>query len=196
MPEADLGRLRRRGLWLEGTTMAWTVTVAAVAITAGIAASSVALLGLGLESAIEMVAATVVIWQLGGSAADRETRGLRLIAITFLASAAYLLAESIHELASHTHSQHSVPGLAVASAALLVLPVLALLKRRTGHALTSHTLVADANETALTAVAAAAALAGTGLDTWLGWWQAVPAAGLVIAALAAIEGIEAWAHTH
>jgi divalent metal cation (Fe/Co/Zn/Cd) transporter len=196
MPEGDLARLRRRGLWLEGTTIAWTVAVATIAVTAGIAASSIALIGLGLESALEMVAAVIVIWRLRGGAAERESRALRLIAVTFLAGAVYLLVESVHELVSHTHSHHSVPGLAVAAAALAVMPVLAILKRRTGQELTSRTLIADSGETALAAVAAAAVLLGTGLDTWLGWWQAVPAAGLAVAAVAALEGSEIWAHHH
>jgi divalent metal cation (Fe/Co/Zn/Cd) transporter len=85
---------------------------------------------------------------------------------------------------------------AVASAALVVLPILALLKRRAGRALGSRTLLADAVETSLAAAAAAAALLGTGLDDRLGWWWAVPAGGLVIAALAVIESIETCRHRH
>jgi divalent metal cation (Fe/Co/Zn/Cd) transporter len=195
LPEADLIRLRRRGVWLQRTSVAWTVTVAAVAIAAGIAASSIALIGLGLESAIEVLAAAIVLWQLSGGD-DAENRAVGLIAITFLGGAAYLLAESIHELASHHQSRHSAGGVAVASAALAGLPILALLKRRAGRALGSRTLLADAVETWLAAAAAAAALLGTGLDDRLGWWWAVPAGGLVIAALAVIESIETWRHRH
>jgi divalent metal cation (Fe/Co/Zn/Cd) transporter len=176
--------------------MAWTVAVAAVAITAGVVASSIALIGLGLESVIELIAAAIVIWHLGGGGEDRESRAIRLIGIIFLVSAVYLLAEGIRELASQTHSGPSAAGLAVAGAALLVLPVLALGKWRTGQALGSRTLIADATETAMAGLAAAAALLGTGLDTWLGWWWTVPAAGLAIALLAAMEGIEVWRHGH
>jgi divalent metal cation (Fe/Co/Zn/Cd) transporter len=196
LPGADLIRLRRRGVWLERTSVAWTVIVAAVAVAAGIAASSIALIGLGLDSAIELMAAAIVLWQLGGGEHGGEARAVGLIAITFLAGAAYLVAESVHELASHQQSGHSAAGVAVAAAALVVLPVLALLKRRAGRALGSRTLLADAIETALAAAAAAAALLGTGLDAWLGWWWAVPAGGLVIAALAVIESIETWRHRH
>ena len=193
MLAAEFTRLRRRGLWLESLSMAWTMAVAAVAIAAGVAASSIALIGLGLESVIELVAAAIVIWQLGRGAA-RERRAMRLIGATFLASAVYLAAESIRELAGDDHSGHSAAGLAVAVAALLIMPLLAVGKRRTGRALDSRTLLADAVETTISAAAAAAALAGVGLDTWLGWWWAVPAAGLVIAALACWESIHIWRH--
>lgn len=176
--------------------MAWTVAVAAVAITVGVIAHSIALIGLGLESAIGLIAATIVLWQLHGGGPDRETRAIRLIAIAFLVSAVYLQVESIHELASHIESEHPAAGLAVAGAALVVLPLLALQKHRTGHALGSRTMIADAAETAISAAAAAAALLGTGLDAWLSWWWAVPAAGLAIAAFAVIEAIEIWRPRH
>ena len=178
---------------LAGVTVAWTLAAAVGAIAAGTKASSIALTGLGLESAIELLAAAIVIWQLSGDR-ERESRAVRLVGATFLAGAVYLAAESIHELAGHVHSGPSAVGMAVAAAAFVVMSLLAAGKRRAGKMLGSRVLVADAAETALTAVAAAAALAGVGLDTWLGWWWAVPAAGLAIAAVAVIEVIEIWAH--
>jgi len=175
-------------------SMVWTLALAVTAIAAGIVASSIALIGLGLESAIEMLAAAIVVWQLRSGRGTGESRAAGLIAMTFLAGAAYLVAESIHDLASHQQSAHSAVGLAISSAALVVLAVLALAKRRVGLALGSVTLCADAAETGLSAAAAAAALLGMGLDDWVGWWWTVPAAGLAIAALAAIEGIQTWRH--
>jgi divalent metal cation (Fe/Co/Zn/Cd) transporter len=192
--EADLNRLRRRGVWLEGVSMAWTLAVAAAALAAGIVASSIALIGLGLESAIELCAAAICVSQLLSGRDTGESRAARLIAVTFLAGAAYLAAESIRELASHQQSAHSAVGLAISSAALVVLAVLALAKRRVGQALDNGTLLADAAETGLSALAAAAALLAIGLDDWLGWWWTVPAGGLAIAALAVIEGIHTWRH--
>jgi divalent metal cation (Fe/Co/Zn/Cd) transporter len=174
--------------------MAWTLAIAAAAIAAGIVASSIALIGLGLESAIELFAAAIVVWQLLSGRDTGENRAARLIGVTFLAGSAYLVAESIHELASHQQSAHSATGLAIASAGLVVLAVLALAKRRVGQALGSGTLLADAAETGLSACAAAAALLGVGLDDWLGWWWTVPAGGLAIAALAVAEGIQTWRH--
>lgn len=191
---AGLDRLRRRGFLLEYASIAWMVAEATVAITAGILARSIALTGFGLDSVIEMAAAIVVIWQLRGEARgqDRDTRAVRLIAITFFALAAYLTTESIRDLAGHAQPSPSTAGLAIAAAALLVMPALAIAKRRTGQALGSRTLIADSHETAFCAYTAAATLLGVGLNTWAGWWQADPIAGLVIAALAVKEGIEAW----
>jgi divalent metal cation (Fe/Co/Zn/Cd) transporter len=187
-------RLRRRGFWLEYASMAWMTAEAAVAITAGVIASSIALTGFGLDSVIEFFAAAIVVWQLRGEVEgqDRETRAVRLIGVTFFALAVYLTVESIRDLAGHARPEQSVPGLAVAAAALIVMPLLAVAKRRTGRALGNRTLIADSAETAFCALTSAAALLGVGLNAWLGWWWADPAAGLVIAALAVREGLETW----
>jgi divalent metal cation (Fe/Co/Zn/Cd) transporter len=189
-----MGRLRRRGFRLEYATMTWMVAEAAVAITAGLAAASIALVGFGLDSVIEMFSAAIVIWQLRGEIAgqDRETRAVRLIGVTFFALAAYLTVQSIRDLATAARPGHSIPGLAVTAAALIVMPALAVAKRHTGQALGNRTLVADSAETAFCAFTSAAALLGVGLNAWLGWWWADPAAALIIAALAVKEGIECW----
>jgi divalent metal cation (Fe/Co/Zn/Cd) transporter len=174
--------------------MAWMTAEAAVAITAGVLASSIALTGFGLDSVIELFAAAIVIWQLRGEIAgqERQTRAVRLIGVTFFALAAYLAAAGIRDLVTGAQPRASGPGLAVAAAALLVMPGLALAKRRTGRALGNRTLIADSAETAFCAATSAATLLGVGLNAWAGWWQADPPAGLVIAALALKEGIEAW----
>jgi len=193
-PDGVARALRRRGFWLEYASMAWMVVEAGVAITAGIIASSIVLVGFGLDSVIELFSASIVVWQLRGDGEERETRAVRLIGVTFFALAAYLAAESIHDLVSRARPGQSVAGLAVTAAALLVMPGLAIAKRRTGKALGSRTLIADSAETAFCAFTSAAALIGLGLNAWLGWWWADPAAALVIAALAVKEGIEAWEH--
>lgn len=185
-------RLRRRGFWLEYASMAWMAAEAAVAVTAGIVASSIALTGFGLDSVIELFAAGVVVWELRGGGEERETRGVRLIGVTFFALAAYLAAGSIRDLAGHARPGQPAAGLAIAAAALLVMPLLAAAKRSTGRALGDRALIADSAETAFCAFTSAAALAGVGFNAWLGWWWADPAAALVIAALAVREGIEAW----
>jgi divalent metal cation (Fe/Co/Zn/Cd) transporter len=191
---AEADRLRRRSFALEYATMAWMVAEATVAITAGLLASSIALVGFGLDSVIELLSAAIVIWQLRGEVAgqDRETRAVRLIGVTFFALAIYLSAQSIRDLAVQARPGQSVPGLAITAAALIVMPVLALAKRRTGRALGNRTLVADSAETAFCAFTSAAAILGLGLNAWLGWWWADPAAALAIAALAVKEGIECW----
>ena len=191
-PADQLAGLRRRGFRLEYASMAWMTAEAAVAVTAGIIASSIALTGFGLDSVIEFFAAAIVIWQLRGEGEERETRAVRLIGVTFFALAAYLTVESIRDLGGHARPGQSVPGLAVAAAALLVMPALAIAKRRTGRALGNRTLIADSAETAFCALTSAATLLGVGLNTWAGWWWADPVAGLIIAALAVKEGLEAW----
>ena len=188
----ELARLTRRGFWLEYASMAWMTVEAAVAITSGIIASSIALVGFGLDSVIEFFAAAVVVWQLRGGGEERETRAVRLIGITFFVLAAYLAAEAINDLVSQARPGQSIAGIAVSAAALLVMPSLALAKQRTGKALGNRTLVADAAESAFCAFTSGAALLGVGLNAGLGWWWADPVAALVIAALAVREGLEVW----
>ena len=190
-PGADgVARLRRRGFWLEYASLAWMTAEATVAITAGVIASSIALVGFGLDSVIEFFAAAIVVWQLRGQGEDRETRAVRLIGVTFFALAVYLTVQGLRDLAGHARPEQSTAGLSVAAAALIVMPLLAVAKRRTGRALGNQTLIADSAESAFCALTSAAALLGVGLNTWLGWWWADPAAGLVIAALAVREGLE------
>jgi divalent metal cation (Fe/Co/Zn/Cd) transporter len=189
---AEVARLRRRGFWLEYASMAWMTAEAAVAVTAGVLASSIALTGFGLDSVIEFFAAAIVVWQLRGGGGEREARAVRLIGATLFALALYLAVEGIRDLVTHAPPGQSAAGLAVAGAALIVMPGLAVAKRRTGRALGNRTLIADSAETAFCAFTSAATLLGVGLNTWLGWWQADPVAALIIAALAVREGIEAW----
>lgn len=172
--------------------MTWMVAESTVAITAGVLASSIALTGFGLDSVIEFFASAIVVWQLRGEAGHRETRAVRLIGVTFFALAAYLTVQSVHDLVSRARPGESLPGLAVSAAALILMPLLAIAKRRTGQALGNRTLIAESAETAFCAYTSAATLAGVGLNTWLGWWWADPAAALIIAALAVREGLEAW----
>ena len=194
LQEDVASRLRRRGFRLEYASMAWMTVEAAVGIVSGIVASSIVLIGFGLDSLIEFFAAAVVVWQLRGTASEeRESRALRLIGGTFFALAAYLAIESVTNLVSQHRPEQSTAGIVVTAAALVVMPLLALAKRRTGQMLGNQALVADAAESAFCAFTSAAALAGIGLNAWLGWWWADPAAALVIASLAVREGIEAWA---
>jgi divalent metal cation (Fe/Co/Zn/Cd) transporter len=188
----ERARLTRRGFWLECASMAWMTVEAAVAIASGIIASSIALVGFGLDSVIEFFAAAVVVWQLRGGGEERETRAVRLIGVTFFVLAAYLAAVSIYDLSTQARPGTPLAGIVVSAAALLVMPALALAKQRTGTALANRTLIADAAESAFCAFTAAAALLGVGLNAWLGWWWADPAAAFVIAALAVREGLEAW----
>ena len=194
----DVDELRGRGLALAGLTIAWNVIEAIVAITAGIAAGSIALVGFGFDSALEVMSSVVVVWQFRGEARsgydeDRERLALRLIAVSFFILATYVTFEVIRDLFfTDGRADESVVGIVLAALSLLVMPTLALAKRRTADALGSPTLRADSRETLLCAWLSAALLGGLILNAAFGWSWADPIAALAIAAFAVNEGIEAW----
>lgn len=193
---ADLA-LRRRGLLLEYLTIGWNVIEGVVAVTAGLAAGSIALVGFGFDSTIEVVAASVVVWQFraelrGGIDEEREQLALKVIAVTFFVLAAYVIVEAVRDLVVAEAAKPSKIGIVLAAVSLAVMPTLAWLKRRTGRQLASRTLVADSVETFLCAWLSAILLAGLILNATVGWWWADPVAALGIAGLATREGIEAW----
>ena len=190
-------RLRRRGLLLAAVTIGWNLVEAVVAVTAGLAAGSIALVGFGFDSTIEVASAWVVVWQFrgelrGGYDEDRERRALRLIGVTFFVLAAYVCVEAVRDLVFvDGQADESTIGVALAAVSLAVMPALAWAKRRTADQLGSPTLRADATETLLCAWLSAVLLAGLALNATVGWWWADPLAALAIAGLAAHEGVEA-----
>jgi divalent metal cation (Fe/Co/Zn/Cd) transporter len=163
-----------------------------VAIASGVSAGSIALVGFGLDSVIEVFAASVVVWEFRGVSEERTRRALRLIAISFFVLAAYVAIEATRDLIVGAEPAESVPGIILAGASLLVMPTLAIAKRRTGRQLGSMTLLADATETLLCSYLSAILLVGLVLNATVGWWWADPLAGLGIAYLAVREGLEAW----
>jgi divalent metal cation (Fe/Co/Zn/Cd) transporter len=189
---APTPELERRGLRLEYLTVAWNVIEAIVAVAAGLVAKSIALIGFGLDSTVEIFAACVVIWQLRGVREEREQRSLRLIAISFFALAAYVVVEAARDLVMGAEAGESVVGIGLATASLIAMPLLGLAKRRTGQRLDNPTLIADSAETLLCAYLSAILLAGLVLNATVGWWWADPIAAIGIAVLAVREGREAW----
>jgi divalent metal cation (Fe/Co/Zn/Cd) transporter len=189
---AKTAELRRRGRRLEYLTIGWNALEAIVAVAAGIAASSIALVGFGLDSVIEAFAASVVIWELRGVRAEREQRALRLIALSFFALAAYVVVQAVRDLVVGAHARQSEVGIVLAAVSLVAMVALATAKRRTGQRLGSPTLVADSAETLLCAYLSVILLAGLVLNATLGWWWADPLAAIGIAFLALREGREAW----
>jgi divalent metal cation (Fe/Co/Zn/Cd) transporter len=184
----------RRALRLEYFTITWNVLEAVVAIGAGIAAGSIALVGFGFDSSIEGFAASVVIWQLrGGHDEDREQRALRLIAITFFILAAYVVFESVRDLVTNAEPEASVVGIGVAIVSIIVMPTLGFAKKSLADKMGSQVLRADAAETFLCSWLSVILLAGLVLNATVGWWWADPVAALGIAWLALREGREAWA---
>jgi divalent metal cation (Fe/Co/Zn/Cd) transporter len=185
----DMSRRARRLAW---ATIGWNVIEAIVAIAAGSAAGSIALIGFGLDSTIEVLSAFVILWQFHGLAADRERVALKLIAASFFALAAYIGVRALVDLTGRSEPDSSAIGIALAIASLIVMPVLAAAKRHTGHTMGSSTILADSNQTKLCAYLSAILLGGLILNATLDWWWADPIAALAIAVLAANEGREAW----
>ncbi|WP_210592599.1 cation transporter [Streptomyces sp. GESEQ-35] len=188
--------LARRIRLLAGATIAYNTVEAAVALTAGAAASSTALIGFGLDSVIEVSSAAAVAWQF--SARDhavreaREQRTLRIIALSFFALAAYVTVDAVRAFAGAGHADHSVVGIALAALSLLVMPVLSAAQRRAGRALGSASAVADSKQTLLCTYLSGVLLVGLVANAAFGWTWADPVAALVIAGIAVKEGRDAW----
>jgi divalent metal cation (Fe/Co/Zn/Cd) transporter len=185
-------------LALAALTIAWNVIEAVVAISAGIAAGSIALVAFGFDSTVEVLSSFVVAWQFhaelrGGYDVARERLALRLIAVSFFVLAAYVVVEGLRDLVFvDTEPGESTIGIVLAGLSLVVMPALALAKRRTATGLESPTLRADAAETMLCAWLSAVLLGGLLLHATVGWWWADPLAAIGIAALAANEGWVLW----
>jgi divalent metal cation (Fe/Co/Zn/Cd) transporter len=191
--QADL----RRAYRLEYLTIGWNSAEAAIALVAGFLAGSVALVGFGLDSIIEVFAASIVLWHIRGEVSeDRERRALRLIAVSFYALAAYVTIESSRDLIVTARPSESIPGIVLTVLSLLVMGFLARAKHRVGHQINSLPLIADSKETLLCTYLSAVVLVGLALNAALGWWWADPLAGFGIAFLAIREGREAWTGEH
>ena len=192
-------RLRRWAWWLTGLTIGWNSLEAVVAIVSGVIAGSIALVGFGLDSVVEVGSALVIVWRLSHRSTDREAderierRAVRLIALTFFAIALYVVYDSATKLLGISEEPHSSPiGLAITALSLVVMPTIAWAKRRVANGLGSVALKADAAETQLCTYLSAVVLIGLAANSLFGWWWMDPLAGLVVAALAVREGWEAW----
>jgi divalent metal cation (Fe/Co/Zn/Cd) transporter len=191
LPAGERDRLRRRARWLAYGTIAWNSVECVVAVSAGIAAGSIALVGFGLDSLVEVFASFVVLWRLRGDEENRERRALRLIAVSFFALATYVMAEAIRDLIVGAESEESIVGIVLAAVSLIVMPGLAFAKRRTGRRLSDSVVLADSAETLLCSYLSVVLLIGLVLAD-VGLWWADPLAAIVIAGLAVREGWEAW----
>ncbi|KSU51608.1 MULTISPECIES: cation diffusion facilitator family transporter [Microbacterium] len=185
--------LQRRIKWIVTATIAYNLIEAVVAITAGTVASSAALIGFGLDSTIEVLSAAAVAWQFTRRDPERWEKGtLRVIAVAFFALAAYVTATSVLALVGQVDVQHSTVGIVLTALSVVIMPFLSLAERRAGRELGSATAVADSKQTLICTYLSAAVLVGLIVNSLFGWWWADAIAGLVIAAFAIREGIEAW----
>lgn len=186
-------RLGRRAQLLAAASVSYNAIEAIVAIAAGAAASSIALVGFGLDSLVEMSSGLIILWQFRHPMPEtRERTALRAIAVSFFALAAYVTVESARSLLTGEGGETSRVGIVIAALSLVIMPALSWAQRRTGRQLGSATVVADSKQTLLCTYLSAVLLVGLLLNATLGWWWADPIVGLVIAALALREGREAW----
>ena len=187
--------LIQRGLALNYLTIGYNVLEAVVALGAGIVSGSVALVGFGLDSVIEVTASGAAQWRLR---ADLDTlrrerverTTLRIIGWSFLALAMYVVFDSANALLRREPPERSIVGLVLLALSAIVMPILARAKRRVARAMTSRALEADAMQTSLCAYLSVIALAGVALNTALGWWWADPVAALAMVPIIAKEGVE------
>jgi divalent metal cation (Fe/Co/Zn/Cd) transporter len=188
-------RLTRRARRLTELGLAWHALEAAIAIAAGVAAGSVALVGFGADSVIEASAGLVVLWLVTGerlSSHRAERRAQQLIAASFLLLSLYVTIESARDLIAGHHPGVSWVGIALAAITLVAMPPLAAAKRRVGTALGSSATTSESRQTMLCAYLSAALLVGLLANAVAGWWWADTAVGLLIAAVAVTEARDAW----
>ncbi|PPF46777.1 cobalt transporter [Pseudoclavibacter sp. AY1F1] len=191
--EARRAVLQQRIRLVVTFTIAYNVIEAVIALSAGAASSSAALIGFGLDSVIEVLSAAAVAWQFTRREPERwEKPTLRVIAVAFFALAAYVSMSSILAVTSGSEVAHSTVGIVLAAVSVVLMPFLSLIERRAGRELGSATAVADSKQTLICTYLSAAVLVGLLLNSLLGWAWADAVAGLVIAVFAVREGIEAW----
>lgn len=183
-------RLRRTGVALEVVTLSWNVVGVVVLAALAVGSASVALLGFGIDSLIEIGASVVVIWELTGSHPARQRIGLRLIGWAFVLLAGYLLVQAVAALALGHRATPLVGGIGWTALTAVVMFALAAGKRIVGRRLGDPVLLTEGRVTLVDGVLAASVLLGIVLDYALGWWWADPVAGLVIVAYAAREAVQ------
>ena len=185
--------LRRRVRLIVAATIAYNAVEAVLALVAGAAASSSALIGFGLDSIVEVLSAGAIAWQFAGGRnhEDREHVALRVVAFSFFALAVFVSVDAVRALTGAAEAQPSAVGVALATVSLAVMPGLSWLERRTGRELGSASVVADSKQTLICAALSAVLLVGLLANGVLGWSWADPLAALVIAAVAVREGLEA-----
>ena len=194
-PPEERERLERRARLLAWGGNAWHFVEFAIAVGAGIAAGSVALIGFGIDSLIESLAAFVILWLFTGgrgSSEASERRAQRMIAASYFVLVAYIGVEASRDLLGGHHPQTSWVGIGLAAFTAPTMPLLARAKRNVGLKLNSSATVSEAGQNMICAYLSVALLVGLLLNALVGWWWADPAAALVIAAVAGNEGREAW----
>lgn len=194
--EAGRSDLLRRGRALEYLTVGYNSMEGVIAVASGLAAGSIALVGFGFDSAIEVISGLALLWRLRpGIDAERreeaERTALRIVGASFVLLALYVAFDAGKSLLRHEAPEESVPGIVLAGASLVAMPLLSRAKRRVARQLKSAALRADAKQTELCTWLSAILLGGLALNALVGWWWADPVAALVMVPIIAKEGVEA-----
>lgn len=192
----DRAHYVRRGVRLEWFTIAYNSLEGLIALAAGFFAGSIALVGFGFDSAIEVTSGGALLWRLHGDASQHmrerhEAAALRIVGTCFLLLALYVSYDALQALVSREAPRPSVPGIVLALASLIVMPLLAVSKRRVAGRIASAALTADAKQTLLCTYLSAILLGGLVLNATVGWWWADPVAALVMVPIIAKEGWDA-----
>jgi divalent metal cation (Fe/Co/Zn/Cd) transporter len=194
-PPQERAALERRAKLLAWSGNGWHVVEFAIAVGAGLAAGSVALIGFGIDSVIEALAGGVIVWLFSGgrgSSRTAERRAQQLIASSYALLVLYIAVEATRDLIGSNHPEASWIGVGLAAFTAPTMPLLARAKRNVGRKLNSSATVSEANQNMICAYLSIALLAGLLANALLGWWWADPSAALVIAAVAAKEGVDSW----
>jgi divalent metal cation (Fe/Co/Zn/Cd) transporter len=194
-PDPRRTKLVRRARFLAWLGIGWHALEATIALAAGIAASSIALVGFGADSVVESIAGFVLIWRFGGerhASDDAERRAYRLIGVSFWLIAAWVGIEAVRQLAAGSHPEASWIGIGLAAVTLVTMPPLAIAKARVAEQLHSAATRAEGRQNMLCAYLSVALLVGLGANAVAGWWWADPITALLIAGVAVREGREAW----
>jgi divalent metal cation (Fe/Co/Zn/Cd) transporter len=188
-------RIAQRGKRLEYFTIAWNTLEGLVAVIAGALAGSISLLGFGVDSFIEVISGTTLLWRMSVDVdlpkrERSEKVALRVVGLCFVGLAIYILYESVSDLLSKRAPEHSIPGIILACVSLVVMPILSRAKRTVGRAMGSAAMHADAKQTEFCMYLSAILLGGLLLNALWGIWWADPAAALIMTPIIAKEGFE------
>ena len=191
----DRAALVRRGKLLEYATIGYNSLEGVIAIAAGLIAGSIALVGFGFDSAIEVISGATLLWRLHSDAdvekRERvEQRALRIVGVSFLLLGAYVTFDAGKSLLRREPPAESLVGIVLAAASLVIMPLLVRAKRRVAQAIGSKALEADATQTLLCTYLSAILLGGLLLNAVVGWWWADPVAALVMVPIIVKEGLE------
>jgi len=195
LSDFDRAALVRRGIWLSYATIGYNSLEAIGSLIAGLLAGSVALVGFGVDSVIEVMASIAAQWRLRSDLDPVRREGVelwtrRIVAVCFLALAVYVLADAASTLWKREAPDRSLFGIVVLALSVIVMPVLARSKKRVARAMRSGALEAEAAQTSLCAYLSVIGLAGVALNALFGWWWADPVAALIMVPIIAAEGWE------